>query len=164
MVACESSAISATLQSFAIVFTVCTGKSPFAVSPESITASAPSMHALPTSTHSARVGSGAYVMLSSIWVAQITGLPALRAGREEGGGWAGRRGPCGGRTPRGRAGYRVPMPRRPSGILRSAAPAGGSQVALGDELLLDKEDALQGDLDAQVTSAGGGGEGRRGWQ
>ena len=36
------------------------------------------MHALPTSTHSARVGRGAYVMDSSICVAQMAGLPALR--------------------------------------------------------------------------------------
>mmetsp|Transcript_2883 Transcript_2883/g.11671 ORF Transcript_2883/g.11671 Transcript_2883/m.11671 type:complete len:274 (+) Transcript_2883:1092-1913(+) len=34
------------------------------------------MHALPTSTHSARVGRGAYVMDSSICVAQMAGLPA----------------------------------------------------------------------------------------
>ena len=43
---------------------------------ESITASAPSITALATSETSARVGRGFFTMDSSIWVAQITGVPA----------------------------------------------------------------------------------------
>ena len=42
----------------------------------SITQSAPSNTALATSLASARVGRGFWVMVSSIWVAQITGFPA----------------------------------------------------------------------------------------
>mmetsp|Transcript_4303 Transcript_4303/g.11017 ORF Transcript_4303/g.11017 Transcript_4303/m.11017 type:complete len:209 (-) Transcript_4303:482-1108(-) len=49
---------------------------PLAVSPESITQSAPSSTALATSDTSARVGRGLLVMDSSIWVAQMMGLPA----------------------------------------------------------------------------------------
>mmetsp|Transcript_18045 Transcript_18045/g.51480 ORF Transcript_18045/g.51480 Transcript_18045/m.51480 type:complete len:234 (+) Transcript_18045:556-1257(+) len=51
------------------------GKLPPAVSPLSMTASAPSNTALATSEHSARVGLGLLVMDSSICVATITGLP-----------------------------------------------------------------------------------------
>ena len=47
-----------------------------AVSPESITQSAPSSTALATSLTSARVGRGLDVIDSSICVAQMTGLPA----------------------------------------------------------------------------------------
>lgn len=48
---------------------------PLAVSPLSMTASHPSRTAEATSTHSARVGRALVVMLSSIWVAQMMGLP-----------------------------------------------------------------------------------------
>ena len=58
-----------------IICTAFTGNLPTAVSPESITASAPSKMALATSLTSARVGTGASIMLWSIWVATITGLP-----------------------------------------------------------------------------------------
>ena len=47
-----------------------------AVSADSITASVPSNTALATSDTSALVGVGAVIMLSSIWVAVITGTPA----------------------------------------------------------------------------------------
>ena len=47
---------------------------PDAVSPDSMTQSAPSTTALPTSVISARVGRGFLIMDSSIWVAQMTGL------------------------------------------------------------------------------------------
>ena len=43
---------------------------------ESITASAPSITALATSETSARVGRGFFTIDSSIWVAQMTGVPA----------------------------------------------------------------------------------------
>ena len=46
-------------------------------SPESMTQSAPSNTALATSVHSARVGRGFLIMLSNIWVATMTGLPAV---------------------------------------------------------------------------------------
>mmetsp|Transcript_7220 Transcript_7220/g.15621 ORF Transcript_7220/g.15621 Transcript_7220/m.15621 type:complete len:219 (-) Transcript_7220:659-1315(-) len=52
------------------------GYLPLAVSPESITQSVPSNTALATSVVSARVGRGLTIMLSSIWVAVTTGLPA----------------------------------------------------------------------------------------
>mmetsp|Transcript_53731 Transcript_53731/g.142399 ORF Transcript_53731/g.142399 Transcript_53731/m.142399 type:complete len:222 (+) Transcript_53731:465-1130(+) len=52
------------------------GYLPLAVSPESITQSVPSNTALATSVVSARVGRGFMIMLSSIWVAVTTGLPA----------------------------------------------------------------------------------------
>ena len=55
----------------------CTGKLPFAVSPDSMTQSEPSSTAFATSVPSARVGRGFLTMLSSICVAQMTGLPAL---------------------------------------------------------------------------------------
>ena len=63
----------------AIVSTVCTGYSPTLVSPESITASAPSSTALATSEASARVGAGLEIIDSSIWVATMTGLACSRA-------------------------------------------------------------------------------------
>ena len=46
--------------------------------PESITQSAPSMTALATSEHSARVGRGLTIIDSSICVATTQGLPAMR--------------------------------------------------------------------------------------
>ena len=58
----------------AIVSTVWIGWSPTLVSPESITASAPSSTALATSLASARVGAGLVIIDSSIWVATMTGL------------------------------------------------------------------------------------------
>mmetsp|Transcript_22756 Transcript_22756/g.54077 ORF Transcript_22756/g.54077 Transcript_22756/m.54077 type:complete len:219 (-) Transcript_22756:398-1054(-) len=54
------------------------GKLPLAVSPESMTASAPSSTALATSEHSARVGRGLLIIDSSICVATTHGLPACR--------------------------------------------------------------------------------------
>ena len=57
------------------------GYSPIAVSPESMIASAPSSTAFATSVASARVGRGARIIDSSIWVATITGRPAARAAR-----------------------------------------------------------------------------------
>ncbi len=57
--------------------TASSGYLPLAVSPLSMTQSAPSVTALPTSLISARVGRGLTIMLSSIWVAQMTGLPAM---------------------------------------------------------------------------------------
>ena len=63
----------------AIVSTVSTGYSPTLVSPDSITASAPSSTALATSEASARVGRGVEIIDSSIWVATMTGF-ALRRG------------------------------------------------------------------------------------
>ena len=55
------------------------GYSPTLVSPESITASAPSRTALATSEASARVGAGLVIIDSSIWVATMTGLALSRA-------------------------------------------------------------------------------------
>ncbi|MNX41437.1 hypothetical protein D3C86_718390 [compost metagenome] len=52
--------------------TVSMGNWPAAVSAESITASVPSSTALATSITSARVGSGALIMDSIIWVAVMT--------------------------------------------------------------------------------------------
>ena len=63
----------------AIVATVSIGYSPTLVSPDSITASAPSSTALATSEASARVGRGAVIIDSSIWVATMTGLALRRA-------------------------------------------------------------------------------------
>ena len=57
------------------------GKLPAAVSPDSMTQSVPSSTALATSVASARVGRGFFIMLSSICVAVITGLPAYEQGR-----------------------------------------------------------------------------------
>ncbi len=62
-----------------MVSTDSTGKFPEAVSAESITASVPSRMAFATSEASARVGRARSIMLSSIWVAVITGLPAAFA-------------------------------------------------------------------------------------
>mmetsp|Transcript_40492 Transcript_40492/g.106845 ORF Transcript_40492/g.106845 Transcript_40492/m.106845 type:complete len:234 (+) Transcript_40492:1415-2116(+) len=60
-----------------IVMTVSLGYLPLAVSPESMTQSAPSRIAFATSLTSARVGRGLCVIESSICVAQMTGLPAM---------------------------------------------------------------------------------------
>ena len=62
-----------------IVSTASTGYLPTAVSPLSITAEVPSRMALATSEASARVGSGASIIDSSICVAVITVLPGLAA-------------------------------------------------------------------------------------
>ena len=62
-----------------MVATASTGKSPTALSLESITASVPSRMALATSLTSARVGRGQLTIESSIWVAVITGMPRLLA-------------------------------------------------------------------------------------
>ena len=64
-----------------IICTHSTGNAPAAVSPESISASAPSQTALATSLASARVGRRCSVMLSSIWVATITGTSSRSAAR-----------------------------------------------------------------------------------
>mmetsp|Transcript_27663 Transcript_27663/g.65875 ORF Transcript_27663/g.65875 Transcript_27663/m.65875 type:complete len:222 (+) Transcript_27663:788-1453(+) len=61
----------------AIILTVSTGHTPLAVSPESITQSVPWHTALATSVTSARVGRGLTTIDSSIWVAVMTGLPAM---------------------------------------------------------------------------------------
>jgi hypothetical protein len=63
-----------------IMPTASTGYWPAAVSADSITASAPSNTAPATSLASARVGAGALIMLSSICVATITGLPRASHG------------------------------------------------------------------------------------
>ncbi|CAB4594951.1 unannotated protein [freshwater metagenome] len=63
----------------AIVETVTTGYAPTEVSPESITASAPSRIALATSDVSARVGTGDEIIDSSICVATMTGFAIRRA-------------------------------------------------------------------------------------
>mmetsp|Transcript_5815 Transcript_5815/g.11871 ORF Transcript_5815/g.11871 Transcript_5815/m.11871 type:complete len:370 (+) Transcript_5815:257-1366(+) len=67
---------SASSQMEAMMRTASPAKFPFAVSPESITASVPSSTALATSVASARVGRGLQHIDSSICVAVITGLPA----------------------------------------------------------------------------------------
>lgn len=54
---------------------------PWAVSPESMTASAPSRTAMAMSDTSARVGVGCVIMLSSMLVATITGFPMARHDR-----------------------------------------------------------------------------------
>ena len=59
-----------------IVSTASIGYSPAADSADSMTASAPSKTAVATSDTSARVGTGAVIMLSSICVATTTGLPS----------------------------------------------------------------------------------------
>ena len=59
--------------------TASTGYSPTAVSPESITADVPSRIAFATSLASARVGSGEWIIVSSICVAVITGFPRSSA-------------------------------------------------------------------------------------
>src|ERR1700761_5231746 len=60
---------SAPMQTRAMASTVFTGYLPVAVSPDSITASVPSITALATSSTSARVGTGLWIMDSIIWVA-----------------------------------------------------------------------------------------------
>mmetsp|Transcript_10422 Transcript_10422/g.47034 ORF Transcript_10422/g.47034 Transcript_10422/m.47034 type:complete len:301 (+) Transcript_10422:843-1745(+) len=72
---------SASSQMPAMISTASRGYAPAAVSPESITQSVPSRTALATSVASARVGRGAPVMDSSIWVAVMTGLPLRLAFR-----------------------------------------------------------------------------------
>mmetsp|Transcript_30124 Transcript_30124/g.84134 ORF Transcript_30124/g.84134 Transcript_30124/m.84134 type:complete len:348 (+) Transcript_30124:380-1423(+) len=72
----KSSIDSALRQTSFMISTAFTGYLPLAVSPLSITQSAPSTTALPTSDTSARVGRGLCTMDSSICVATITGLPA----------------------------------------------------------------------------------------
>ncbi len=62
-----------------MVATDSTGKSPDADSADSMIASAPSNTAVATSETSARVGTGAVIIDSSICVATTTGLPARRA-------------------------------------------------------------------------------------
>ena len=62
-----------------MVRTVLIGYRPTLVSPESITASAPSSTALATSEASARVGRELVIIESSIWVATMTGLAFSRA-------------------------------------------------------------------------------------
>ena len=59
--------------------TASTGYSPTAVSPDSITADVPSRIAFATSLASARVGSGECTIVSSIWVAVMTGFPRSSA-------------------------------------------------------------------------------------
>jgi len=61
----------------AMVSTAVRGWAPDAVSPESMTASVPSIMALATSEVSALVGRGLTIIDSSICVAVITGLPAM---------------------------------------------------------------------------------------
>ena len=73
---CSCNSFSVRTQIAAIVLTASSGKSPAAVSPESITASVPSKIALATSPASARVGRGLRCIESNIWVAVTTGLPA----------------------------------------------------------------------------------------
>mmetsp|Transcript_18281 Transcript_18281/g.57287 ORF Transcript_18281/g.57287 Transcript_18281/m.57287 type:complete len:237 (-) Transcript_18281:391-1101(-) len=68
--------LSASMQILPMIRAASTGKSPTAVSPESMTASLPSSTALATSLASARVGLGEPVMDSSICVAVTTNFPA----------------------------------------------------------------------------------------
>jgi hypothetical protein len=65
----------------AIVSTASTGYAPTAVSAESMIAEVPSRIALATSDASARVGSGRWTIVSSIWVAVIAGFPRSSAAR-----------------------------------------------------------------------------------
>ena len=60
-----------------IVATASRGYWPDALSADSMTASAPSNTAVATSETSARVGTGAVIIDSSIWVATTIGLPSL---------------------------------------------------------------------------------------
>mmetsp|Transcript_26068 Transcript_26068/g.52272 ORF Transcript_26068/g.52272 Transcript_26068/m.52272 type:complete len:232 (-) Transcript_26068:661-1356(-) len=69
---------SASMHVRAMISTASLGKLPLAVSPESITQSAPSSTAFATSEHSARVGRGFVIIDSSICVATTHGLPTLR--------------------------------------------------------------------------------------
>ena len=64
-----------------IIDTASTGYWPAADSADSMIASAPSNTAIDTSDTSARVGTGAVIIDSSIWVATTTGLPARRQAR-----------------------------------------------------------------------------------
>ena len=64
-----------------MVATASTGYWPAADSADSMMASAPSNTAVATSETSARVGTGAEIIDSSICVATTTGLPARRAAR-----------------------------------------------------------------------------------
>ena len=66
-----------------IVDTASTGYLPEADSADSMMASAPSKTAMETSDTSARVGTGAVIIDSSIWVATTTGLPARRGGADD---------------------------------------------------------------------------------
>ena len=77
--AAETDSRSASLMMRLIVATAWTGYSPTLVSADSISASAPSSTALATSDASARVGRGAEIIDSSIWVATMTGLAWTRA-------------------------------------------------------------------------------------
>mmetsp|Transcript_60416 Transcript_60416/g.134648 ORF Transcript_60416/g.134648 Transcript_60416/m.134648 type:complete len:204 (+) Transcript_60416:958-1569(+) len=70
--------VSASMHVRDMISTAARGKEPLAVSPESMTASAPSRTAFATSEHSARVGRGLVIIDSSICVATTHGLPALR--------------------------------------------------------------------------------------
>ena len=65
-----------------IICTAASGCRPLAVSPESITASAPSQTAFATSEASARVGRGWSIIEFSICVAMMTGFPAAFAFRQ----------------------------------------------------------------------------------
>ena len=69
---------SAPTQTSAIARTDLTGKLPTAVSPDSMTASVPSITALATSETSARVGIGFWIIDSIICVAVMTTLERLR--------------------------------------------------------------------------------------
>ena len=69
------------MQIAAICSIVFTGNCPVADSAESITASVPSNTALATSLTSARVGTGALIIDSIIWVAVIVNLSASKAKR-----------------------------------------------------------------------------------
>src|ERR1700710_1071479 len=64
-----------------MVATASTGYCPAADSADSMMASAPSYTAVATSETSARVGTGLWIIDSSICVATTTGLPARRASR-----------------------------------------------------------------------------------
>ena len=71
----KSCSFSIRIAILAIVSTAKIGYLPTAVSLESITASVPSMIAFATSEISARVARGLLTILSSIWVAVMTGIP-----------------------------------------------------------------------------------------
>ena len=67
----------------ASIATASSGYLPMADSPESMTQSVPSRMALATSVDSARVGRRLETMDSSIWVAVMTGLPAMFALKDQ---------------------------------------------------------------------------------
>lgn len=73
---CDSNTICTTGPCRHLTLTASTGKEPAAVSPLSMTQSVPSSTAFATSVASARVGLGFLIILSNIWVAVMTGLPA----------------------------------------------------------------------------------------